>query len=81
MYHAQDADDDGKGKKKDSGKKKDAKKDKKDRGYTMFEPDDSQEESLVIPDEKDFRLVFVAFHVMILVVWSYAMANKASRDT
>ena len=50
-----DAEEDGKGKKKDSGKKKDTKKDKKDRGYTMFEPDDSAEESLVTPDEKEMR--------------------------
>ena len=47
--------DDEKSKKKDFGKKKDGKKDKKDKAYQKFEEDDSAEEVLVGQDEKDGR--------------------------
>ncbi len=38
--------------KKDFGKKKDGKKDKKDKGYKMFEEEDSEEEVLVGDDTR-----------------------------
>ena len=44
-----------KSKKKDFGKRKDGKKDKKDKAYQKFEEDDSAEEVLVGPDEKEGR--------------------------
>lgn len=40
----------GLGKKRDASRKRDGKKDKKEKGYTMFEEEESEEE-LVVPDD------------------------------
>lgn len=47
--------DENKSKKKEFGKRKDGKKDKKDKAYHKFEEADSAEESLVGPEEKDSK--------------------------
>ena len=40
----------GAGRKRDSSRKRDGKKDKKEKGYTMFEEEDSEEE-IILPDD------------------------------
>lgn len=65
--------DDGIVKRRDAARKKDSRKDRKDKGYVMFEEEDSEEELVADDAVKYVDSSFAYFSVLLLCrIWGYA---------